>query len=91
MTLGVTIKFVGTIMDLFLPWILSYLIDVIVPRENMGGNSVLWISDAGLFRDGLGGKCHCQPDGFPGGQGYHPEAAARSVSEDFLSFLPADG
>ena len=36
MTLGVTIKFVGTIMDLFLPWILSYLIDVIVPRENMG-------------------------------------------------------
>ena len=35
MTLGVTIKFVGTIMDLFLPWILSYLIDVIVPRRNM--------------------------------------------------------
>lgn len=36
MILGVTIKFTGTIMDLFLPWILSYLIDVIVPKENMG-------------------------------------------------------
>lgn len=36
MILGVTIKFVGTIMDLFLPWILSYLIDVIVPREHVG-------------------------------------------------------
>ncbi len=35
MILGVTIKFTGTIMDLFLPWILSYLIDVIVPRKNM--------------------------------------------------------
>lgn len=35
MTLGVTIKFIGTIMDLFLPWILSYLIDVIVPKKNM--------------------------------------------------------
>ncbi|HIS31335.1 MAG TPA: ABC transporter ATP-binding protein [Candidatus Limivivens intestinipullorum] len=35
MILGVTIKFTGTIMDLFLPWILSYLIDVIVPRRNM--------------------------------------------------------
>lgn len=36
MILGVTIKFVGTIMDLFLPWILSYLIDVVVPREHIG-------------------------------------------------------
>lgn len=35
MILGVTIKFTGTIMDLFLPWILSYLIDVIVPRKHM--------------------------------------------------------
>lgn len=36
MVLGVIIKFIGTIMDLFLPWILSYLIDEIVPRENIG-------------------------------------------------------
>ena len=35
MILGVTIKFIGTIMDLFLPWILSYMIDVIVPQRSM--------------------------------------------------------
>ena len=35
MALGFIIKFTGTIMDLFLPWILSYLIDVIVPREQI--------------------------------------------------------
>lgn len=35
MILGVTIKFTGTIMDLFLPWILSYLIDVIVPKRKI--------------------------------------------------------
>ena len=35
MIAGVSIKFIGTIMDLFLPWILSYLIDEIVPRKNM--------------------------------------------------------
>lgn len=33
--LGLTIKFTGTIMDLLLPWILSYLIDTIVPRRSM--------------------------------------------------------
>ncbi len=35
MILGLAIKFTGTIMDLFLPWILAYLIDEIVPRKNM--------------------------------------------------------
>lgn len=35
MALGFIIKFTGTLMDLFLPWILSYLIDVIVPREQI--------------------------------------------------------
>ncbi len=35
MTLGLVIKFIGTIMDLFLPWILSYLIDYIVPQKNI--------------------------------------------------------
>ena len=29
------IKFVGTIMDLFLPWLLSYIIDDIVPTKNI--------------------------------------------------------
>lgn len=35
MTLGFVIKFAGTIMDLFLPWILAFLIDTVVPRGDM--------------------------------------------------------
>ena len=34
MSLGIFIKFIGALMDLFLPWILSYLIDEIVPLRN---------------------------------------------------------
>lgn len=36
MTLGLAIKFTGTIMDLFLPWILAHTIDEIVPLRNVG-------------------------------------------------------
>ncbi len=36
MTLGFIIKFIGTIMDLLLPWILAYLIDTVVPLKNVG-------------------------------------------------------
>ena len=35
MILGVTIKFIGTIMDLFLPWILSYMIANVVPQKDI--------------------------------------------------------
>ena len=35
MTLGLIIKFTGTIMDLLLPWILSYMIDTIAPQQNV--------------------------------------------------------
>jgi len=35
MILGLTIKFTGTIMDLLLPWILSYTIDDIVPLRDI--------------------------------------------------------
>ncbi len=35
MTLGFVIKFIGTIMDLFLPWILAYLIDEVVPLRSV--------------------------------------------------------
>lgn len=31
MILGLSIKFTGTIMDLLIPWVLSYTIDDIVP------------------------------------------------------------
>lgn len=36
MSLGLTIKFTGAIMDLLLPWILSYLIDEVAPQRDMG-------------------------------------------------------
>ena len=39
--LGLTIKFTGTIMDLLLPWILSYMIDTIVPRKSIA-QIILW-------------------------------------------------
>ncbi len=32
MSIGLTIKVLGTVMDLFLPWILSYLIDSVIPK-----------------------------------------------------------
>lgn len=41
MIMGFTIKFMGTIMDLFLPWILAYIIDNVVPTGNKG-HIFLW-------------------------------------------------
>ena len=35
MSLGLLIKFTGTIMDLFLPYILAHIIDEIVPLKDM--------------------------------------------------------
>ena len=35
MALGLTIKFTGTIMDLFIPWILAFMIDTIVPKRSV--------------------------------------------------------
>lgn len=35
MGLGLIIKFVGTIMDLFLPWILAYIIDHVIPNRDI--------------------------------------------------------
>ena len=35
MAAGLSIKFVGTITELFLPWILSYMIDEIIPTKQM--------------------------------------------------------
>lgn len=36
MSLGLTIKFIGAVMDLLLPWILSYMIDEVAPTRDMG-------------------------------------------------------
>lgn len=35
MSFGLTIKFVGTMMDLVLPWLLAYMIDTVVPRADV--------------------------------------------------------
>ncbi len=37
MAMGFVIKFIGTIMDLCLPWILAYMIDTIIPTGDKGG------------------------------------------------------
>lgn len=49
MLLGFSVKFTGTIMDLFLPWILAYMIDVIVPTENINRVMLWGWSDGHLF------------------------------------------
>ena len=36
MSVGISIKFIGAVMELLLPWILSYLIDDIVPLRDIG-------------------------------------------------------
>lgn len=41
MAAGLLIKFAGTVMDLFLPWILAHMIDVVIPKGSMG-ELVLW-------------------------------------------------
>jgi ATP-binding cassette subfamily B protein len=35
MSLGLSIKFLGTVADLFLPWILAYMIDMVVPQRQI--------------------------------------------------------
>lgn len=40
-TLGTIIKFIGTVMDLFLPWILSYIIDEVIVKKAVG-EILLW-------------------------------------------------
>ena len=36
MIFGFTIKFTGTILDLMIPYILSYIIDEVTPRNDIG-------------------------------------------------------
>lgn len=46
MSVGLLIKFVGTIMDLLLPWILAYMIDDVVPLRSVP--LILWWGGAML-------------------------------------------
>lgn len=41
MAIGFSIKFVGTLMDLFLPWTLAYMIDTVIPA-NKKSEIFLW-------------------------------------------------
>lgn len=41
MSLGLSIKFFGTIMDLLIPWILAYTIDHVIPSKSVKG-ILLW-------------------------------------------------
>ena len=36
MALGLAIKFTGTVVELAIPWILSYMIDYVIPRKDVG-------------------------------------------------------
>lgn len=36
MAFGFVIKFIGTVMDLFLPWILAHMIDIVIPTGEKG-------------------------------------------------------
>ena len=40
MSLGVSIKFIGSLMDLVIPWILAYIIDNVIPLKNV--SLILW-------------------------------------------------
>lgn len=35
MSIGLFIKFIGTLMDLTLPWILAYMIDTVIPKNSL--------------------------------------------------------
>lgn len=41
MTMGFVVKFIGTLMDLFLPWTLAHMIDVVIPA-NRSKDILLW-------------------------------------------------
>ncbi len=51
MSVGLTIKFIGTIMDLLLPWILAYMIDDVVPLRSVP--LILWWGGAMLVCSAL--------------------------------------
>ena len=41
LVIGMTIKFIGTIMDLVLPWLLAYIVDEVIPISNGDFKQVL--------------------------------------------------
>ena len=79
MTVGVITKFLGTITELLIPWMLSYILDNIVPLKDtrrvlIWGVYMTICAILALVMNNLR-----QPRGLLGGKGHHPRAAARSV------------
>lgn len=60
MGLGLVIKFVGTIMDLFLPWILAYIIDSVIPRKDV--SLVMWFGAIMVVCSLLAWACNVIPN-----------------------------
>ncbi|MBR2949968.1 MAG: ABC transporter ATP-binding protein [Lachnospiraceae bacterium] len=46
MGIGFTIKFIGSVMDLCLPWILAHIIDEVIPQQNI---RLIWLWGAAMI------------------------------------------
>ena len=66
MIFGFTIKFTGTILDLMIPYILSYIIDEVTPRNDIG-LVIRW----GLMMAVCAALVLVQPGGLRRFQGFH--------------------
>ena len=74
--LGTVIKIVGTITELFLPWILSYMIDEVAPEKNVA-RIFLW--GAVMLACAVVGKHNGKPHGVKGGARHNGKYAFRFV------------
>ncbi|AEC02481.1 ABC transporter ATP-binding protein [Parasphaerochaeta coccoides] len=54
------IKFIGTIMDLFLPWILAFIIDSVIPRKDV--TLILWYGSAMVVCSFVAWTCNVIPN-----------------------------
>ena len=50
MSVGLLIKFFGTVAELLLPWMLSVILDEAVPAGALGGAILLWALWHFIFR-----------------------------------------
>ena len=74
-SLGLAIKFTGTIMDLLLPWILSYMIDDVVPLKEVP-RIVFWGGAMVACGGGTHYQYRSQPHGVLGRPTYHRSPAS---------------
>lgn len=68
-TIGVIIKFLGTMMELVLPWNLAYILDQVIPQKEPK-KFFLGRRDAGGFGLCLMGQYHRQSNGLTDCEGY---------------------